>query len=59
MFHQLEMCIGDNMIMPNSPDRKGYFGISYDKPDVAGGDLWVYYGYSFQSESWNRTWQHY
>ncbi|MDE0743977.1 MAG: TonB-dependent receptor [Woeseiaceae bacterium] len=44
----------NDMIMPNSPDRKGYFGISYDKPDVAGGDLWVYYGFSFQSESWNR-----
>ena len=46
----------DNMIMPNSPETKGYLGISYDQPDVAGGDLWVYYGISYQSESWNRTW---
>ena len=45
----------DNMIMPNSPDRKGYLGITYEQPDVAGGDLWVYYGISYQSESWNRT----
>jgi outer membrane receptor protein involved in Fe transport len=47
----------DGMIMPNSPDRKGYFGISYDKPNsIAGANLWAYYGVSYQSESWNRTW---
>jgi outer membrane receptor protein involved in Fe transport len=47
----------DGMIMPNSPDRKGYIGISYEKPgSIAGADLWVYYGMSFQSKSWNRTW---
>jgi outer membrane receptor protein involved in Fe transport len=46
----------DGMIMPNSPDRKGHLGISYDKPNVAGGYLWVYYGVSFQSKTWNRTW---
>ena len=47
----------DGMIMPNSPDKKGYFGISYDKPNsIAGANLWAYYGISYQSESWNRTW---
>lgn len=45
----------NGMKMPNSPDRKGYLGISYNQPNVAGGDLWVYYGISYQSESWNRT----
>jgi len=46
----------DGMVMPNSPDRKGTLGISYNQPNVVGGDLWVYYGLSYQSESWNRTW---
>ena len=47
----------DGMIMPNSPDRKGYIGISYEKPgSIAGADLWVYYSMSFQSKTWNRTW---
>ena len=45
----------NGMSMPNSPDRKAYLGITYEQPDVAGGDLWVYYGVSYQSESWNRT----
>ena len=45
----------NGMAMPNSPDRKAYLGITYEQPDVAGGDLWVYYGVSYQSESWNRT----
>ena len=45
----------NGMAMPNSPDRKAYLGITYEQPDVAGGDLWVYYGFSYQSESWNRT----
>ena len=45
------------MIMPNSPDRKGYIGVTYEKPNsIAGADLWVYYGITFQTESWNRTW---
>ena len=45
----------NGMAMPNSPDRKAYLGITYEQPNVAGGDLWVYYGVSYQSESWNRT----
>jgi outer membrane receptor protein involved in Fe transport len=45
------------MVMPNSPDQKGYIGITYEKPgSIAGADLWVYYGMSFQSSMWNRTW---
>ena len=44
------------MVMPNSPDRKGYLGISYNQPNVAGGDFWIYYGLSYTSEMWNRTW---
>ncbi|MEC7367819.1 MAG: TonB-dependent receptor, partial [Pseudomonadota bacterium] len=45
----------DGMKMANSPDQKGYLGISYDRPDVAGGDFWFYYGISYQGETWNRT----
>ena len=44
------------MVMANSPDQTGYIGITYEQPDVAGGDLWVYYSLSYQSQSWNRTW---
>jgi len=46
----------NGMVMANSPDQAGYVGITYEQPGVAGGDLWVYYGLHYQSQSWNRTW---
>jgi outer membrane receptor protein involved in Fe transport len=43
--------------MANSPDRKAYLGLNYDIPDVLGGDMWIWYDISYESETWNSTWR--
>ena len=45
----------DGMPMPNSPDTKAYLGLNYDIPDVLGGDMWLWYDISYESETWNHT----
>jgi outer membrane receptor protein involved in Fe transport len=41
------------MPMPNSPERKAFISFYYEIPDVFNGDLWFYYDFSYQSETWN------
>ncbi|MBT4523218.1 MAG: TonB-dependent receptor [Halieaceae bacterium] len=45
----------DGMPMPGAPEEKAFFSVSYDIPDVLGGDLWFYYDITYESESWNGT----
>ncbi len=47
--------IRDGMPMPGAPDEKAWLSITYDIPNVFGGDLWFYYDVSYQSETWNHT----
>lgn len=42
------------MAMPNSPDAKAWLSLTYDIPNVFGGDMWVYYDIAYQAETWNR-----
>ena len=48
---ELEVAAG--MPLPNSPKTTGTFSISYEIPDILGGDLWLYYDISYSSEIWN------
>ncbi|NQV87223.1 MAG: TonB-dependent receptor [Woeseiaceae bacterium] len=41
------------MIMPNAPESKLWASLYYEVPNVLGGDLWFYYDYSYQAESWS------
>lgn len=41
------------MKMPNAPDAKAWASLYYDIPNVLGGDLWFYYDFSYQAESWS------
>ncbi len=41
------------MPLPNSPEMKAHFDVQYTIPHVLGGDLWFYYDFSYQSETWN------
>ncbi len=43
------------MAMPNSPDRTAHVSFNYTIPNVLGGDLWLYYDFSYSSEIWNET----
>ena len=45
--------IRDGQAMPGSPEEKAWLSITYDIPDVLGGNMWVYYDISYQSETWN------
>ena len=46
--------IEEGMPMPNSPERKYWAAVQYTWPalDGVGGDLWVRYDTSYQSETW-------
>ena len=50
-----ELEVRAGMPLPNSPKRTGTFSISYEIPNVLGGDLWFYYDISYSSEIWNST----
>ena len=50
-----DLDIRKGMTMPGSPDLKAWFSLTYDIPDVLGGDFWTYYDISYQSETWNNT----
>jgi len=41
--------------MPGSPDEKAWLSVTYDIPNVLGGDLWLYYDIAYRSETWNDT----
>ncbi len=41
--------------MPNSPALKAWMQVSYDIPNVLGGDLSLYYDVSYQDEVWNTS----
>jgi iron complex outermembrane recepter protein len=43
----------EGMTMPGSPDTSAWFAVTYDLPNVLGGDMWFWYDISYQSESWN------
>ena len=45
------------MPMPNSPEEKASVSLYYSVPDVLGGELWFYYDYFYQSETWAGTWE--
>ena len=47
--------IRDGQDMPGSPGFKAWLSFSYDVPDVLGGDMWMYYDFSYQDETWNTT----
>ncbi len=48
-----ELLVRAGMPLPNSPEKTGTVSISYDIPNVLGGDLWFYYDISYSSEIWN------
>jgi len=50
-----DLDIRDGMPMPGSPDRKYFISAYYEIPDVLGGDAWVYFDHSYESETWNGT----
>lgn len=43
------------MRLPNAPDLKAHASIYYTIPDIWGGDLWLYYDYTYSSDVWNET----
>ena len=47
--------IRGGMDLPSSPDLKGHISVYYDIDDVLGGDAWIYFDTSYQSETWNGT----
>ena len=47
--------IRKDMDLPSSPDLKGHVSVLYDIPGMLGGDAWVYFDRSYQSETWNGT----
>ena len=51
----VDLRIRDGMPMPGAPDEKVWVSLSYDVPNVLGGDLWFYYDFTYQSEIWNTT----
>jgi len=50
-----DLQIRKGMVMPGSPDLKAFLSFTYDVPDVLGGDMWMYFDRSYQSETWNNT----
>ena len=49
-----DLDIRKGMTMPGSPKRKYFISAYYEIPDVLGGDFWVYFDHSYQSQTWNR-----
>jgi len=49
----IEPRIVAGMTMPNAPKSKVWASIYYEIPDVLGGELWFYFDYSYQAESWS------
>jgi len=49
-----DLDIRAGMPMPGSPESKYFVSAYYEIPDVLGGDFWVYFDHSYQSETWNR-----
>jgi outer membrane receptor protein involved in Fe transport len=43
------------MTMPNAPKFKAWASLNYNVPNVLGGDLWFYYDFAYQDESWSGT----
>ena len=41
------------MDMPGAPEKRAFASLTYDIPDVLGGDLWLYYDITYSSEIWN------
>ncbi|MFZ9053894.1 MAG: hypothetical protein ACO22K_12840, partial [Woeseiaceae bacterium] len=41
------------MTMPNAPEFKAWASLNYTVPNVLGGDLWFYYDFAYQDESWS------
>ena len=50
-----DLRIRDGMPMPGSPEETAWLSVTYDVPNVLGGDLWFYYDITYKSEIWNRT----
>lgn len=49
----IEREIVAGMTMPNAPELKAWASIDYTVPNVLGGDLWFYYDFTYQGESWS------
>lgn len=45
----------DGMPMPGSPESKYFISAYYEVPDVFGGEFYIYFDYTYQSETWNRV----
>ncbi|MBT8080085.1 MAG: TonB-dependent receptor [Gammaproteobacteria bacterium] len=43
------------MTMPSAPEAYISASLNLDVPDVFGGDMWVYYDFTYSSETWNDT----
>jgi outer membrane receptor protein involved in Fe transport len=41
------------MDMPSAPEKRAFASLTYEVPDVLGGDLWLYYDVTYSSETWN------
>ncbi|MGI9221282.1 MAG: TonB-dependent receptor [Woeseiaceae bacterium] len=50
-----DLLVRQGQDMANSPDNAGWIALSYDIPDVLGGDMWFWYDMSFGAERWNTT----
>jgi outer membrane receptor protein involved in Fe transport len=50
-----DLLIRKGQDMPNSPALKAWLSVSYDIPEVLGGDLSFYYDVSYQDEVWNTS----
>ena len=50
-----DLDIRKGMPLPGSPERKYHVSAYYEVPDVLGGDFWFYIDHSYESETWNNT----
>jgi outer membrane receptor protein involved in Fe transport len=50
-----DLDIRKGMPLPGSPETKYHVSAYYEIPDVLGGDFWFYIDHSYQSETWNNT----
>lgn len=50
-----DLDIRAGMPLPNSPDATAHVSLNYSIPDIWGGDLWLYYDFSYSDEIWNES----
>lgn len=50
-----ELDIRAGMPLPNAPDRYYVANANYTFPDVLGGELWLYYDFTYSDKVWSET----